>query len=138
VMSSRRSLWKYILDEFRRIEQELRSMEEEFYIKLKGVEVMRGCITPLYNVYESGDELIITADMPGTSKEEIDITVGEDYVKIEAPCRSPVRKIGEGKYILHIRLPVEIDQENVKARYKEGVLEIIARKKMKGVKIKVE
>lgn len=137
-MYSRRSLWKYILDEFRRIEQELRNMEEEFYIKLKGVEAMRGCITPLYNVYESGDELIITADMPGTSKEEIDITIGEDYIKIEAPCRSPVRKIREGRYMLYIRLPVEIDQENVKARYKEGVLEITARKKMKGVKIKVE
>lgn len=137
-MSYRRSLWKIMLDEFRRVEQELRSLEEEFYMRIKGLEAMRGCITPLYNVYESGDELIITADMPGANKEEIDLTVGEDYLKIEAPCRSPARRIREGKYILHVRFPVEIVPETVRARYKDGVLEVVAKKKIKGVKIKVE
>jgi len=137
-MAYRRALWKIMLDEFKRIEQELRNLEEEFYMRIKGLEAMRGCITPLHNVYESGDELIVTADMPGTDKEEIDLTVGEDYLKIEAPCRSPARKIREGKYMLHVRLPVEIEPESVKARYKDGVLEVIAKKKIRGIKIKVE
>lgn len=137
-MSYRRDLWKIMLHEFKKIEQGLRNIEEELYTRIKGLEAMRGCITPLYNIYESGDELIITADMPGTNKEEIDLTVGEDYLKIEAPCHSPVRRTREGKYMLHVRLPVEIEPENVKARYKDGVLEVIAKKKIKGVKIKVE
>ncbi|MCS7125652.1 MAG: Hsp20/alpha crystallin family protein [Aigarchaeota archaeon] len=137
-MAYRRSLWKLMLDEFKRLEQELRNIEEDFYMKIKGLESMRGCITPLYNIYESGDELIITADLPGTSRDEIDLTVSEDYLKIEAPCRSPARRMREGRYLLHIRLPVEIEPESVKARYKEGVLEINAKKKIKGFKIKVE
>lgn len=126
------------MDEFRRLEQELRGFEEEFLSRLKGLETMRGCITPLYNVYESGDELIVTADIPGTNKEEIELTVGEDYIKIEAPCRSGVRRARDGKYVLHLRLPVEIEPETVKARYREGVLEIVAKKRIKGIKIRVE
>lgn len=127
-----------ILDEFRRIERELERMEEEFIMRLKEAEAMRGCVTPLYNIYESGDEVIITADMPGSNKEEIELTVGEDYLKVEAPCRSPLRRTEEGRYLLHIKLPVEVDPETVRARYKEGVLEIVAKKRIRGVRVKVE
>jgi len=134
----RRSLWRIILDEIRRMEAEVNRMEEEIFKMIKEAEGMRKCITPLYNLYESGDEVILTADLPGANKEEIDLVAGEDYFKIEAPCKSPVRKIQEGRYILHVRLPVKIDPETVRARYKEGVLEVVAKKKIAGYRIKVE
>lgn len=127
-----------LMDEFRRIHEEMERLEEEFFMKVKEAEALRGCVTPLYNIYESGEEVIVTADMPGAVKEEIDLVAGEDYVKIEAPCRSPLRRAEEGKYMLHIKLPVEIDPQAVRARYKEGVLELVAKKKIRGVRIKVE
>jgi len=136
-MLRRRPLWRILLDEFRRMEEEMQRVEEEFIRRLKEAEGMRGCITPLYNLYESGDEIILTADLPGSSKEEIDLRVGEDYIKIEAPCRSAVRRV-EGKYLLHVQLPVKIDPSTVKARYREGVLEVVAKKKITGVRVKVE
>lgn len=132
----KRPLWKILLDEFRRMEEEMQQVEEEFIRRLKETEEMRGCITPLYNLYESGDEIILTADMPGVNKEEIDLRVGEDYIKVEAPCRSALRR-GE-KYLLHIQLPVKIDPSSVRARYKEGVLEVVVKKKIGGVRVKVE
>ena len=89
-------------------------------------------------LYESGDEVILTADLPGASKDEIDLTAGEDYFRIEAPCRSPLRREEGRKYVLHVRLPVAIDPESVRARYKEGVLEVVAKKKFTGYRIKVE
>jgi len=137
-MERRKPLWRIILDEFRRMEAEISRMEEEFFRMIKEAESMRRCITPLYNLYESGDEIILTADLPGTSKDEIDLRAGEDYFKIEAPCRSPLRKVEEGRYVLHVRLPVKIDPETVRARYKDGVLEVVARKKLAGYRIKIE
>ena len=134
----RKSLWRIILDEIRRMEAEVNRMEEEIFKMIKEAEGMRKCITPLYNLYESGDEVVLTADLPGANKAEIELVAGEDYFKIEAPCRSPVRKIQEGRYILHVRLPVKIDPETIRARYKEGVLEVVAKKKITGYKIKVE
>ncbi|MCD6341766.1 MAG: Hsp20/alpha crystallin family protein [Thaumarchaeota archaeon] len=137
-MERRRPLWKILLDEFRRIESEINRMEEEMFRMMKEAEGMRKCITPLYNLYESGDEVILTADLPGANKEEIDLRVQEDNIRIEAPCRSPLRKVEEGKYILHVKLPTKIDPETAKARYKDGVLEVLAKKKIAGFKIKVE
>jgi len=137
-MERRKPLWRMILDEFRRMEAEITRMEEEFFRMIKEAESMRKCIMPLYNLYESGVEIILTADLPGTNKEEIDLRVGEDYFKIEAPCRSPLRKAEEGRYVLHVRLPVKIDPKTVRARYKDGVLEVVARKKLAGYKIKIE
>ena len=134
----RRSLWRRILDEFRRVEAEASRIEDEVFRLMREAEERRRCITPLYNIYESGDEIVLTADLPGASREEIDLTAGEDYLRIEAPCRSPLRE-GEGrKYVLHIRLPMKIDPRSVRARYREGVLEIVARKKVAGFKIKIE
>jgi len=137
-MSERRSLWRILLEEFRRIEEELSRIEEDFLRRLKETETMRGCITPLYNLYESGDEIILTADMPGSNKDEIDLRASEDHLRIEAPCRSPLRKVMHGKYMLHIKLPAKIEPSSVKARYKDGVLEVIARKKLPGVRVKIE
>ncbi|RLE68326.1 MAG: hypothetical protein DRJ45_08140 [Thermoprotei archaeon] len=134
----RRGFWRRVLNELRRMEEEFGRVEDEFFRLMKEAEERRGCITPLYNLYESGDEVILTADLPGASKEEIDLTAGEDYFRIEAPCRSPIRG-GEGRrYILHVRLPVQIDPESVRARYKEGVLEVVAKKKVKGYRVRIE
>jgi len=137
-MERRKPLWRIILDELRRMEAEMNRVEEEFFRMVKEAEGMRKQITPLYNLYESGDEVILTADLPGTSKEEIDLRVGEDYFRVEAPCKSPVRKVEEGKYVLHVRLPFKIDPQSVRARYKEGVLEVVAKKKITGFRVKVE
>jgi len=137
-MERRRPLWRMLLDELKRIEAEIGRMEEEFFRMVKEAEAMRGCITPLYNIYESGDEVILTADLPGASRDEIDLRAGEDYFKIEAPCRSPLRRVEEGRYVLHVRLPVKIDPESVRARYKDGVLEVVAKKKLMGYRIKIE
>lgn len=134
----RRSFWRRVLEEFRRIEAEMSRMEDEFFRLMREAEERRGCITPLYNIYESGDEIMLTADLPGASKEEIDLTAGEDYLRIEAPCRSPLRREEGRRYILYVRLPVKIDPETVRARYKEGVLEVVAKKKVAGFRVKVE
>jgi len=98
---------------------------------------------PLHDIVERENELHVLIDLPGFSKKDVDVEVGDDYIKIKAN-----KKRMEGKYIVnersysfyrHISLPYEIDANNAKAKMKNGVLEIILPIKRKhGKKIKVE
>ncbi len=113
---------------------------EELMRMIKEVETRTGCIMPLYNVMETEDEYIVTVDMPGVKREDIDLQVYENKIAIEAPCRMdiPSRRYGN-RYRLLIDLPKPIDPSFVRARYVQGVLEVkVGKKAGRGVKIAVE
>ena len=61
--------------------------------------------------------MIITAEMPGITKEDVKVTMEEGLVKIHA-------EKGNKKY--HTELPVdnELDADSTKASYINGVLEL--------------
>lgn len=107
---------------------------------IKEAEMRTGCIMPLYNVVETENEYIVTVDMPGVKKEEIELQAYEDRLSIEAPCREhiPSRRFGN-RYRLLVELPGGVDVSSASARYLHGVLEVkIAKKGRKGTKIVVE
>lgn len=90
---------------------------------------------PLTDVMESEDSITITAELPGVSKEDIELMVAEDklIIKVDTAARS---------YYKEIPLSAEIDEKNVKATYNNGVLDIILKKlkkeKSKGKRINIE
>jgi HSP20 family protein len=73
--------------------------------------------------------------MPGVTKENIKINAYEDSVEVKS--EDPQRK-----YHRSIDIPPEADIETVKSIYKNGILEIIFKKKEeikpKGKEIKIE
>jgi len=81
------------------------------------------------------NELIITAEMPGVSKEDIKISATEDSITLRA-------ETAKRRYYKEFPLEVKIDPDTAKANYNNGVLEIKAKLKEtpreKGVNIKVE
>ncbi len=90
---------------------------------------------PLTDVMDSDDRITITAELPGVSKEDIDLTVQKDMVIIS------VNTAGR-RYYKEIPLSSEIDDKNVKATYNNGVLDITLKKtrkaEPKGKKIRIE
>ncbi|MEM2421408.1 MAG: Hsp20/alpha crystallin family protein [Acidilobaceae archaeon] len=92
---------------------------------------------PLVDVIERDDEVWVIADVPGVSREDIDVRVTEREVTIKAYS-------SERKYYKTIDLPVEVNPETAKASYRNGVLEIKIKKKKgggeggKGFKVTVE
>lgn len=87
---------------------------------------------PLVETYEEDDEIIVVAEVPGVSKENINLMAGEDELEISA-------ETPERKYRKRVKLPAPIDPDSVKASYKNGVLEV--RMKRKGgekKRVKVE
>ena len=66
---------------------------------------------------EKENTLIITAEMPGITKQDIKVAVGNGLVTIQA-------EKGDKKY--HSELPVnhELDEDLAKASYTNGILEL--------------
>jgi HSP20 family protein len=73
--------------------------------------------------------------MPGVSKENIKINSSDNSVEVKS--EDPKRK-----YQHVVEIPAEADVQTVKCTYKNGVIEIVFRKKeqtkLKGKEVKVE
>lgn len=76
----------------------------------------------LIDVMTDDEEVHIIADMPGVSKEDIDINTSKTSVKITAE--------GESRgYSEKVDLGCEVYTDSAKARYNNGVLEITLKRK---------
>ncbi len=81
------------------------------------------------DLLETEEELIALVSLPGASKEMIDLRVTDDCLSVDAKMAVP-----EGKYLrremgtqprkMEINLPITIKPEQVKASYKDGILEV--------------
>ena len=87
------------------------------------------------DVRDVDDSIIVTADMPGVEKEDVNITVSDDTLEISTESREEVseEKDEEGfvrrerhytGYYRRVPLPGPVDDSNAKATLNNGVLEI--------------
>jgi len=85
-------------------------------------------------VDDKRDELIVTLEMPGVEKKDIEIETTEDVIEVKAEGESR-------RYHKKVPLEHEIKPETAKASYNNGVLEIKAKLKApakRTKKVKVE
>ena len=85
------------------------------------------------DLVEHDAEFVVTVDLPGFEKRDVDIRVTDHTLHVEAEHEETVDETDE-EFLRHerrhesmrraIRLPEEVDKENVKARMKNGVLTI--------------
>jgi HSP20 family protein len=66
---------------------------------------------------EKENLLTITAEMPGVTKQDIKVSVTEDYVSVHA-------EKGDKKYHTDIPVNVALDDKSAKATYANGILEL--------------
>ncbi len=88
---------------------------------------------PLTDIIERHDSVSVTIEMPGVEKEdiELDIEGKKMTVKVDAPHR---------RYHKVIDLPCRVDDESVKATFRNGVLDVslIKTEESKSRKITIE
>ncbi|MFH1404392.1 MAG: archaeal heat shock protein Hsp20 [Candidatus Altiarchaeota archaeon] len=80
---------------------------------------------PLVDVIDGKDKVTVIAEIPGVSKEDIELNASEKSLEIKV-------NDDQRRYHKELKLPSEILQEDVKATYKNGILEV----KMKRLKPK--
>jgi len=84
---------------------------------------------PLVDTIVQSDNVKVVAELPGVEKSDI---------ALECDGRNLVLKVDTDKhrYYKSLELPVEVDPDTSKASYKNGVLELILRRKSPGNKAK--
>lgn len=89
---------------------------------------------PAMDIRERENEYVVRTDLPGVRKEDINVTLENGLLTITAERKAEEeRKEGEqnlrrecryGRYTRSLRLGAQIDEKNVKANYRDGVLEL--------------
>ena len=91
-------------------------------------------------VADKGKEFDIRAELPGVKKEDLDIDIEKDFLKINAKKFDETKEENQnykhsefsyGEYSRTIQLPEEIDIDKTEAKLEHGVLKIIAPKLLK-------
>ena len=88
---------------------------------------------PKVDIYDNDESLVITAELPGIDKKDIDIDVKGGILTLKGE-RSFDREVKEEKYYCRertfgkfervFRIPVDVDPEKISADYKDGILNI--------------
>jgi HSP20 family protein len=87
---------------------------------------------PVVDLYEMDDQYVVTAELPGTSREDIRLQIqnGTLVMSGERPESSPgaaqVHRMerSRGKFSRKLELPLPIDVERVTAEFKAGVVTV--------------
>jgi HSP20 family protein len=106
---------------------------------------------PAVDVYETDEEVVVKAQLPGVKKEDVDVSLQENAITIRAETRRKEevdeegyfrRELRYGTFARRLPLPAEVDEEQVSAKMEDGVLEVRAQKAAEiedaGKKISVE
>jgi HSP20 family protein len=97
--------------------------------EMAGEVEAKGYDFPAVDILDEAEEIVALVALPGASKEKIDLKVTEDSLHVEAEAAARA-----GRYLRRetsslgmkrdIKLPVEIKPEQVRASFKDGVLEV--------------
>jgi len=91
---------------------------------------------PSMDIYSKEDDLVIKAEVPGAGQEDIDINLEDDLLTISGK-RAHEEEVKEGDYYRKecafgsfcrtIPLPKGVKEEDISARLKDGVLEVVVK-----------
>ena len=76
-------------------------------------------VAPLVDVYESGEEFRLVADLPGVGDDELELSVDKKTLTIASAREGRGWEFGRD-----FRLPDEVDVERVEASLNAGVLTV--------------
>jgi len=88
---------------------------------------------PAVNIWSNADNALVTAELPGYGKNDVDISLTGDVLHIHGSRKAPECKEDEcfhrqersyGVFDREIQLPFAVNQNNVKAEFQNGVLRI--------------
>ena len=97
----------------------------------EGATASRGVYPPV-NIFEKGGDLVLVAELPGIKKEDLQLQVKGNTVRIAG---ERVINYGENisyhriernssKFDRTLKLPINVEADQIKAEYKDGILVI--------------
>ncbi|HET6855186.1 MAG TPA: Hsp20/alpha crystallin family protein [Pyrinomonadaceae bacterium] len=92
-------------------------------------EFERADWTPPSDIYETESGYLIAIDLPGIKREELQIDIDENRLIVKgtrevAESRQHRTERPRGKFLRTFSVPASVDQSQIGAEYKDGVLQI--------------
>jgi HSP20 family protein len=72
---------------------------------------------PLVDVFEDGDFVNVTAELPGVEESKVKLEVGNDVLTIRSDTSAR-------KYYKEVKLPTSVKKDPAESRFRNGILEI--------------
>jgi HSP20 family protein len=84
---------------------------------------------PAADVYETDVECVVAVDLPGIDRSSLEITVDDDRLTVKGTRAGNdlVQQISEcprGNFLRTFSVPSSVDQNDIKAEYRDGVLKV--------------
>lgn len=100
---------------------------------------------PKVDVVDREKDVLVRAEIPGISKEQLNLTISDDYLTITAEEHEESKEEGEyfrseirhGSFTRTVHLPTEVDGTKAEAKFKDGMLEVTVPKVKEAIKHKV-
>ena len=124
--------------ELEKLQQEANELFSNFFNRFSPTKEI--AFTPQIDMYETEEDVILNVALPGTLQEDIDISLEEEdilYIRGERPnpheatvtlCH--LQELCYGYFERRVQLPARCSNENIKAEYSEGILNIRIIKKV--------
>lgn len=89
---------------------------------------------PRVDVIDRESEFCVRAELPGISKENLEVSLHENTLNLRATTQREEkqergqyyrREMSRGEFQRTIRLPAPVESENAKATFKDGILELV-------------
>ena len=83
------------------------------------------------DMYETDDNLVVKAALPGVAPENVEVTIEGDRLRIEGELKADeemnkgkvhIRERRYGKFSRVILLPTDVQSDKAKAEFKDGIL----------------
>jgi HSP20 family protein len=102
------------------------------------LETMNDAWSPAVDVFETDNEIVIKAELPGMDAKDIDIRIEENKLLLKGERRFAKETKNEnyhrversyGNFSRAFSLPAFVDEAKVRAEYKDGLLKVALPKK---------
>ena len=115
------------------LQDRMNRLFEETVQRGQGEPLSQGTWMPAVDIYETGNEVVLTAELPGMEMEDIDIQVRDNILTIKGDRRME-KSVKEdtyhrverayGAFSRSFTLPQMVEHEKISASYSKGLLEV--------------
>ncbi|MBZ3935353.1 Hsp20/alpha crystallin family protein [Methanimicrococcus blatticola] len=98
--------------------------------------------TPLMDLIERKNDIVLKADLPGVTKDDVTLEIQDRLLTVRAECLTDIeegiyvrRERFYRKYEGSVNIPVQIDEEKATAKLANGVLTVFLPKKIDTIEV---
>jgi HSP20 family protein len=109
-------------------------MQSFFRRSFPDMEPAFGGRIPKVDVIDRDQEIIVKAELPGVSKENLDVSLNENVLTIRATSQQEKkdereqyyrRELSRGEFQRSLRLPTNVNVDQAKASFRDGILDLV-------------